>query len=117
MRKGSSREEIERIAGSPVSSSNNGAVTTSTYKAPSGSGTIEVDYYNGVAVDVRQIAAAAAGTIRKGMELAEVERLAGKPFATAKNGAVTTNKYHWQGGTLEGDFVNGVLVGYRISSN
>jgi hypothetical protein len=117
VRKGLSRDEIERIAGTPVSSSANGPVATSTYKAPSGSGTTEVDYYNGVAVDVRQVAAAAPGTIRKGMELAEVERLAGRPFATAKNGAVTTNKYHWQGGTLEGDFVNGVLVGYRISSN
>jgi len=45
------------------------------------------------------------------------EVLAAKPFATATNGAMTTNKYRWQGGTLEGDFVNGVLVGYRISSN
>ncbi len=117
VRKGLSREDIERIAGTPVSSSTNGAITTSTYKAPSATGTIEVDYYNSVAVDVRQVAAAAPGTIRKGMEIAEVERLAGKPFATAKNGALTTSKYHWQGGTLEGDFVNGVLVGYRISSN
>jgi hypothetical protein len=119
VRKGLSREEIERIAGAPLSSSTNGAVATSSYKAPSGSGTIEVDYYNGVAVDVRQVQAPSGGgaTIRKGMELAEVERVAGKPFATSANGAVTTNKYHWQGGTLEGDFVNGVLVGYRISSN
>lgn len=119
VRKGLTREEVERIAGSPQSSSTNGQIATSTYRAPSGAGTIEVDYYNDVAVDVRQVAAAAAGgaTLRKGMELAEVERLAGKPFATATNGAITTNKYHWQGGTLEGDFVNGVLVGYRISSN
>ncbi len=116
--KGLSRVEIEGIAGAPLgSSSSNGAVATSTYKSPSGAGTIEVDYYNGVAVDVRQVQAQPAATIRKGMEVADVERLAGKPFATATNGAVTTNKYHWQGGTLEGDFVNGVLVGYRISSN
>lgn len=117
VKKGSTREDVERIAGAPLSSSANGVITTSTYKAPSGSGTIEVDYYNGVAVDVRQIATAAQGTIRKGMELAEVERLAGKPFATATNGPVTTNKYRWQGGTLEGDFVNGILVAYRITSN
>jgi hypothetical protein len=117
VRKGLSREEIERIAGTPVSSSANGPVDRSTYKAPSGSGTIEVDYYNGIAVDVRQVGAVAPGTIRKGMELTEVESLAGRPFSTAKNGAVTTNKYRWQGGTLEGDFVNGVLVAYRISSN
>ena len=89
----------------------------STYKSSTGSGTIQVDYYNGVAVDVRQVQAQSQATIRKGMEVTEVERLAGAPFATTTNGAITTKKYHWQGGTLEADYVNGVLVAYRISSN
>lgn len=117
VRKGQSREDIERLAGAPLSSATSGQITTNTYKATSGSGTIEVDYYNGVAVDVRQVAAAASGTIHKGMDVSEVERLAGKPFETKTNGAITTQKYHWQGGVLEGDFVNGVLVAYRITSN
>jgi hypothetical protein len=117
IKKGQNREEVERIAGAPLSSTANGPITTSTYKSPSGSGSVQVDYYNGVAVDVRQVAEQSQAAIRKGMGMADVERLAGAPFATSNNGGVMTKKYHWQGGTLEADYVNGVLVGYRISSN
>jgi len=117
VRKGSSAEDVQKLLGAPVSSSTNGQITTSVYKAPSDSGTTEVDYFNGVAVDVRQRQAAASGTVHKGMSLAELEQSAGKAFETKSNGPVTTNKYHWQDGVLEADFVNGVLVGYRIVSN
>jgi hypothetical protein len=117
VRKGSSAEEVERALGAPVSSSTNGQITTTVYKAASGSGTVEVDYFNGVAVDVRQRQPGASTAIHKGMGLAELEQSAGKPFETKNNGPVTTNKYHWQDGVLEADFVNGVLVGYRIVSN
>ena len=117
VRKGQSAEEIQKILGVPVSSSTNGPVTTSAYRATSGSGTVEVDYFNGVAVDVRQRQAAASTGIRKGMSLDEVERVAGKPFDKKSNGPVTTHKYRWQDGVLEADFVNGVLVAYRIVSN
>jgi hypothetical protein len=117
VRKGLSAEDVQKILGAPVSSSTSGQVTTSVYRAASGSGTVEVDYFNSVAVDVRQRQAAPSAGIRKGMGLDEVERLAGKPIDTKSNGPVTTNKYRWQDGVLEADFVNGVLVGYRIVSN
>ena len=116
VRKGLSVQEVHKTLGAPVSTSANGQLTTEAYRAASGSGTIEVDYFNGVAVDVRQRQAAASTGIRKGMGLDEVEGVAGKPFETKSNGPVTTHKYHWQDGVLEGDFVNGVLVGYRIVS-
>jgi len=117
VRKGQSAEEIQKMLGTPLSSSTNGPVTTSVYRAASGSGTVEVDYFNAVAVDVRQRQAAASTGIRKGMSLDEVERVAGKAFETKSNGSVTTHKYRWQDGVLEADFVNGVLVAYRIVSN
>jgi hypothetical protein len=117
VRKGLSAEEVQRTLGTPVSSSTSGQVTTVVYRAPSGSGTVEVDYYSGVAVDVRQRPAASSATIRKGMGVDEVERIAGRRLDTKRNGSVTTNKYHWQDGVLEADFVNGVLVSYRIVSN
>jgi len=117
LRKGLSPDEVQTILGAPVSSSTNGQITTSVYNAASDSGTFEVDFYNGVAVDIRQRAAASSATIHKGMSLAELEQMAGKPFATTTNGVVTTNTYHWQDGVLEADFVNDVLVAYRISSN
>jgi hypothetical protein len=60
LRKGLSPEEVETILGAPVSSSTNGPVTTSRYNAASGAGTDEVDYYNGVAVDIREGQALAA---------------------------------------------------------
>jgi len=101
----------------PGSSSTNGQVTTNVYRAASGSGTVEVDYFNGVAVDVRQRQAAPSTGIRKGMSLDEVEGIAGKPLDTKSNGPVNTRRYRWQDGVLEADFVNGVLVGYRIASN
>ena len=57
--------------------------------------------------------------LRKTVEhrLQEVERVTGKPLNTKSNGPVTTHKYRWQDGVLEADFVNGVLVAYRIVSN
>ncbi len=116
-RKGLSADEVQKILGVPVSSSTNGQVTTSAYRAASGSGTVEVDYFNGVAVDVRQRQAAPSTGIRKGMSLDEVEGIAGKPLDTKSNGPVNTRRYRWQDGVLEADFVNGVLVGYRIASN
>ena len=76
-----------------------------------------MDYFNSVAVDVRQRQSTTSATIHKGMALAEVEQITGKPIETKSNGPITTNKYRWQDGVLEADFVNGVLVGYRIVSN
>lgn len=107
--KGMSVEEVERRVGAARSVSGNGAVETRVYAES------EVDFYNGVAVDVRKRSASGGGaTIRKGMGLEEVEALAGTPTETSTNGPITTRKYRWQDGTLEADFVNGVLVGYRI---
>ncbi|HEV7703717.1 MAG TPA: hypothetical protein VGO46_05455 [Gemmatimonadaceae bacterium] len=63
------------------------------------------------------VPAAGAGTIRKGMSTEDVEHLAGKPIGTKTNGQLLTNDYKWQGGSLEADFFNGVLVAYRISSS
>jgi hypothetical protein len=82
VRKGVSAEEVQGILGATVSSSSNGPITTSVYRAASGSGTIEGDYFNGVAVEVRQRESAGSATIRKGMGLVEVEPIAGKPFET-----------------------------------
>lgn len=108
-RKGMAVDEVERLAGSPQASSTNGPVETRTYASH------EVDYYNGVAVEVRKRGGSGGGGgIRKGMSLQEVEALAGRPLETSANGPVTTHKYRWQDATLEADFVNGVLVGYRI---
>lgn len=108
-RKGMPLDEVERLAGSPQATSTNGPVETRTYA------THEVDFYNGVAVEVRKRGGpGVGGGIRKGMSLQEVEALAGRPLETSANGPVTTHKYRWQDATLEADFVNGVLVGYRI---
>ena len=63
------------------------------------------------------VAARPAAAIHKGMSLEEVEQMAGQPFEMKTNGPVTTHKYHWQDGVLEADFVNGVLVAYRIGSD
>ena len=62
-------------------------------------------------------ASSSTAQVRKGMSVEEVEQLAGKPTRSTTNNQVTTNKYNWQGGILEADFFNGVLVGYRTSSN
>ena len=115
--KGQTTNEVQSILGAPVSSSSNGPVVTIAYKAPGGASLVEVDYFNDVAVDVRQKPASAPGSIRKGMSVEELEGVAGKSFETKTNGPVTTNRYHWQDGILEADFVNGVLVAYRIASN
>jgi hypothetical protein len=114
VRKGMSSADVVGIAGVPTSSTTNGPVTTSRYR--SASGTLEVDFVNDVAVGVRQLAAGTGGSLRKGLSVAEVEQLAGKPTATTPNGQMLTNKYNWQDGVLEADFFNGVLVGYRTSS-
>lgn len=114
-RKGMSSDDIERRWGKPSSTETNGQLTTSRYTMHSGA--VEIDFFNGVAVDVRSRSSTAPGSVRKGMSLLEVEALTGKPSATSTNGQITTNKYRWQDGQLEADFVNGVLVGYRIASN
>jgi hypothetical protein len=62
------------------------------------------------------ISSSAGTTVRKGMSTEEVERIAGKPIGSKSNGQMITNDYKWQGGNLEADFFNGVLVAYRISS-
>lgn len=56
-------------------------------------------------------------TVRKGMSMDDVERIAGKPIGSKTNGQLITNDYKWQGGNLEADYFNGVLVAYRISSS
>ena len=114
VRKGMSAEEVERVAGQATSIRSNGPITTSRYSGPDGS--IEVDFVNDVAVEVRQLPAAGKGTLRKGLSVEEVEQLAGKPIRSRINGQLVTNEYNWQDGVLEADFFNGVLVGYRTSS-
>jgi len=114
-RKGMASDEIERRWGKASSSTTNGQITTSVYSLASGE--IEVDSFNGVAVDVRKRMAVTGSSVRKGMSVADIEATAGKPLSTSVNGQVTTNKYRWQEGVLEADFFNGVLVGYRIVSN
>jgi len=115
--KGMSVDDVERLLGKVSSSSTSGPVVTNVYS--SATGVTEVDLVNGVAVAVRQRAAgpAPSGGVRKGMSLEDVERVAGKPLSSETKGPITTHKYRWQDGTLEGDFVNGVLVGYRIVAN
>jgi hypothetical protein len=113
VRKGMSTADVAGIAGEPTSSSMNGPVMTKRYHGASGA--LEVDFVNDVAVDVRQVPTR-TGVIRKGMSVAEVEQLAGKPIASGAKGQMLTNKYNWQDGVLEGEFFNGVLVGYRSSS-
>ena len=114
VRKGMSAADVVGIVGAPSSSTTNGPVTTNRYR--SASGTLEVDFVNDVAVGVRQLPASTGGSLRKGLLVAEVEQLAGKPIASTPNGQMLTNKYNWQDGVLEADFFNGVLVGYRTSS-
>jgi hypothetical protein len=65
------------------------------------------------------VASVSSGTssVRKGMSIDEVEHIAGKPIGSKSNGQLMTNDYKWQGGNLEADFFNGVLVAYRISSS
>ena len=114
VRKGMSAADVAAVVGPPSSSTTNGPVTTNRYRSPSG--TLEVELVNDVVVGTRQNPAATGGSVRKGLSLAEVEQLAGKPTASSPNGQMLTNKYNWQDGVLEADFFNGVLVGYRTSS-
>jgi hypothetical protein len=58
----------------------------------------------------------APGQLRKGMSIEELEEMAGKPMTSSTKNQVATRKYHWQGGILEADFFNGILVAYRMSS-
>jgi hypothetical protein len=107
-------DDVERLLGSARSTTANGPVETRSYAE------YDVDLVNGIAVDTRRRAAgggAGGAVIRKGMTPAEVEALAGKPIETRTNGQLVTHKYRWQGGTLEADFFNEVLVAYRMSSN
>ncbi len=67
-------------------------------------------------VTVTQASYSSSATVRKGMSLEEVEQLAGKPTSSKAKDQMVTNTYNWQDGTLEADFFNGVLVGYRMSS-
>ncbi len=67
-------------------------------------------------VTVTQASYSSSSTVRKGMSLEEVEQLAGKPTSSKTKDQIITNTYRWQDGTLEADFFNGVLVGYRMSS-
>ena len=60
--------------------------------------------------------AAAPAVLKKGMLEADVEAIAGKATASSTNGPVTTKKYRWQEAVLEADYVNGVMVAYRVSS-
>ena len=55
-------------------------------------------------------------SLHKGMSLEEVEQIAGKPIVSVMKDPIMTRKYKWQGGILEADFFNGVLVAYRTAS-
>jgi hypothetical protein len=50
------------------------------------------------------------------MSVEELEEMTGKPITSSTKNQVATRKYHWQGGILEADFFNGILVAYRMSS-
>jgi hypothetical protein len=63
-----------------------------------------------------EVAAAAGGSLRKGLSETEVEQMAGKPTSSVPNGQTVTKKYDWQDGVLEADFHSGILVDYRTSS-
>jgi hypothetical protein len=114
VRKGMSSDDVIRIAGTPTSKTSRGPITTNRYRT--GSGMLEVDFVNDVAVEVRQIAASSGQGIRKGLSVSEVEQLAGKPISSRMSNQLMTNRYDWQDGILEADFFNGVLVAYRTSS-
>jgi hypothetical protein len=83
------------------------SVVAALAPAPAASSLPAPDTYPGIAPT----------SVRKGMSTDEVERIAGKPIGTKTNGQLLTNDYKWQGGNLEADFFNGVLVAYRISSS
>ena len=83
-RKGMTADELERRWGKASSTVANGQITTNTYALASGA--VEVDLFNGVAVDVRKRAAAPPNPIRKGMSIAEVEAVAGKPLSSNQPG-------------------------------
>jgi hypothetical protein len=114
VRKGMSSDDVAGVTGTPTSSKSNGPITTNRYHGANGS--IDVDFFNDVVVDVRQVGANRSGSLRKGMSMEEVGQLAGKPISSSAKNQLLTNKYHWQDGILEADFYNGVLVGYRTSS-
>ena len=114
IRKGMSASEVKTALGAPTSGTSNGPITTNRYRGANG--TVEVDFVNDVAVNVRQIAVGLGQGLRKGLSMAEVEQMAGRPIATTTNNQLLTNKYNWQDGILEADFFNGVLVAYRTSS-
>jgi hypothetical protein len=114
VRKGMSAEEVAASVGAPGSTSTNGPITTNRYRAANGS--VEVDFVNDVAVGIRQLPPSGGQGLRKGLSVAEVEQIAGKPIASVTNNQIVTKKYNWQDGILEADFFNGVLVAYRTSS-
>lgn len=115
VRKGMSADEVAALAGSPVSTSvNSPGVTTNRYRDATGS--MEVDFVKDVAVEVRHLPTGGHGSVRKGLTLEEVEQLAGKPISSSKKDQMLTNRYNWEGGVLEAEFFNEVLVAYRISS-
>jgi hypothetical protein len=114
IRKGMSADDVAGLAGAPTSSKTTGPITTNRHGGATG--TMEVDFVNDIAVDVRQLPAAAKGNLRKGLSIEEVEQLAGKPISSSTKNQMLTNRYHWQDGILEADFFNGVLVAYRTSS-
>jgi hypothetical protein len=114
VRKGMSSDDVAGVAGAPTSSKTSGAITRNRYSSANGS--LEVDFVNDVAVDIRQPQTAGKGSLRKGLSLEEVEQLAGKPIGSTRKAEILTNKYNWEDGVLEADFFNGVLVAYRTSS-
>lgn len=115
VRKGMSSHEVAARAGSAIETSLNwDGVTTNRYH--SGTGYQEVDFVKDVAVEVRQLKTRGHGPVRKGLTLEEVEQLAGKPIASSKKDQMLINRYNWEGGLLETEFINEVLVAYRLSS-
>jgi hypothetical protein len=114
VRKGMSSDDVAGLAGTPTSSKTNGPVTTNRYRGATGS--LEVDFMNDIAVDVRQLPTAGKGALHKGMTIEEVAQLAGKPIGSARKDQMVTNRYNWEDGVLEADFYNEVLVAYRTSS-
>jgi hypothetical protein len=111
---GMSTAEVERIAGKPVASTPRDKLLSNRYTSPDGE--IQVDFYNDIAVSVKPVVEQPSGALHKGMSKSDVEAIAGAAVSSKVTDQVTTNTYDWHDGTLEADFFNGVLVGYRISS-
>jgi hypothetical protein len=115
VRIGMTPDEVQGLAGKAISTATNWpSITTNRYR--NGTGALEVDFTNDVAVEIRQVPLSRKDRPRKGLTVKQMKRLAGEPIASNRESQLLTNRYDWEGGILETQFMNGVLVAYRIIS-